>query len=502
MIRRHVGSEPAFYFSDEIGRGPMADFYDAVDDVIGDWDQVSLPLAGAFNRGFGRPTDVVLYLKMFLIAYFQNVVFDTRLAALCSDSISIRRFLGLTLVDRVPDHSSISRVRDAFAEHGGLHEVLSYVVGLCEEAGLVSGSSVHVDTTLIKANAALDSMCALDTGISVRQHLNEAREQGRKASVKNSEFYSPRDPESRVRKKGDDKTMLCYMGVHVTDSKNQVILAARMDYGDSAEVAATLPAVMEAQETLCVLGKSMDVVSADKGFDSSTFHSELENAGLRPATFYQREKKQEGRFSRSDFTFDAERNLYVCPWGKELGYRGYKEKSFAYVSLVSDCKGCPFRDCCLGQKAERKELSRTPNEDSSDRNRAFVATKEGKAHLRKRSSTVEPPFGHAKSYGGLIRINCLGLAKADAKFVTGAVAWNIQKLIKARKAGIGASPPKPKKPLLEGTERIETPQPAPNITQTAFETVKKHKTAIHMTLNAFKSLLLSVFIGFRPRAQT
>lgn len=452
MIRRRVCAEPAFYYSDEIGRSPMSEFYDAVDEVIGDWDAVALPLTHAFSRTLGRPTDPVLYLKMFLIGYFQNVVYDTRLVAICSDSMAIRRFLGLTLSDRVPDHSRVSAVRASFAEHCSLQRALERVVDLCVLAGLVDGRSVSVDTTLIKANASLKNLHCLDTNGSVGEHLKQARESGQKPTVTNAQFYSPGDPEARVRKKGPDKAAMCYTGVHVTDSKAQVILAARMDYGDAAEVSASLPAVAQAQETLAKSGKQMDVVAADKGFDVIEFHTKLEAAGLRPATFSIRVNQVEGRFNRSDFEFDASNNLYRCPWGKELNCRGPKGAGFAYVAKISDCSGCPLKHRCLGEKSERKELSRTTGEDASERNKQFASSREGRKHLKKRGHTVEPPFGHLKRYGGLERVNCQGLAKADAKLVIGAMAWNILKLVKSRPRPVGQGKSAPRtQPIPPGT---------------------------------------------------
>jgi transposase len=432
LIRRQIASEPVFYFASELGRGELADFYDQIDAAVGDWEALARPVSEVFSRTDGRPTDHVLYVKIFLVGYFQNVVYDTRLAALCADSISIRRFLGLSLVDKVPDHSSLSRVREQFSQGAILEAMLSRVVALCIRAGLVSGRSVHVDTTLIRANASVKNLCALDSDRRVSEYLDEIRKTGTRPAVKNSEFASPSDPGSRIRKKGADKPMMCYSGVHVTDPKSQIIVAARVDYGDSPEVKASLPAVQQAQSRLAQMGESLEVVTADKGYDSQEFHQGVEAMGLQPATFVHAEKSEPGRFSRSDFTFDAERNLYTCPWGKELTLKGFKEGRLAYRARSSDCKHCPFRDVCLGRKGERKELSRMPGEEARERSVAFVKTPEGRRHLKKRASTVEPPFGHMKRFGGLERINCMGIAKAGVKVVMAAIAWNLKKLAKAK----------------------------------------------------------------------
>lgn len=458
MIRRQVLAEPAIYYTEEIGRSPMSEYYDQIDLLIGDWESLARPLLGAFSRRMGRPTDHVLYLKIFLVGFLQNVVYDTRLSAICSDSMAIRRFLGLSLTESVPDHSSISRVRDECSKHCNVIEVLELTVERCVAAGLVSGHSAHVDTTLVKANASLKAMCSLDTDISVSVHFKQARENGHKQTLKNSEFYSPADPESRVRKKGPDKAMLSYMGVHVTDPKHQVIVSARMAYGDSAEVEASLPSVFHAQQTLAELGKPIDVVCADKGYDSLEFHHKLEQAGLRSATFVQKETRAEGRFSRSDFQFDPENNLYRCPAGKELHYSRQKQGGSAYLSMQADCTACPLRAQCLGPKSLRKELSRSPGEEASERNRAFVSTPEGRSHLKQRCSTVEPPFSFIKGYGGLERLNCKGLGKANFKFVLAAVGWNIKKLLQEN-AG-RASPRAPSPP---------GPAPDPQTLQVALE---------------------------------
>jgi transposase len=430
MIRRRVAEEPAFYFSSDLGRSPMSDFYDRVDKAVGDWDELARPLFSAFNRTFGRPTDPVMYLKMFLLGYFQNAVYDTRLSALCADSMAIRRFLGLSLVDRVPDHSSLSRVRHSLADEADLEQVLDLIVARCVRAGLVGGKALHVDATLVRANASIRQLCSLDSGRSVAEHLKEARQKNVKPEVKNSEFYSPADPEARIRQKGKDKAQMCYLGTHVTDSSHQVIVSARMDYGDSAEIAASLPAVSQAVERLEEMGESPEVVVADKGYGKPEFHNAVEALGVRPATFYPREHEPQGRFAHGDFVFDAGRDVYICPLGKELKPQARKDNRMVYKSKVSDCKGCPLRDMCLGAKADRKEVSRTDGIEARERNRAYVSTAEGKKHLRRRSTTVEPPFGHMKRYGGLERLNCRGLAKARAKLLFAAAAWNIQKLVK------------------------------------------------------------------------
>ena len=218
MIRQQSSEEPLFYASQEIAKPASGNFYMRLSEAVGDWQKLAKPFAKAFTQKMGRPTDPAVCLKIFLIGYLENITYDTDLAERISDSIAIRGFLGYTLSDDTPDHSSISRNRGLIARHCEIEEVLAKVVELCQREGLVDGDLTAVDSSLIPANASLSSLKSVKTGKKVSEHLREVEEKNKvaeesgepgkqkKPAVSNSDYRSGTDLDARIAKKPGQPT--------------------------------------------------------------------------------------------------------------------------------------------------------------------------------------------------------------------------------------------------------------------------------------------------------
>ena len=157
VIRKQELKQPLFYGAHEISPPAAGNFWLRLEAAVKDWEALAEPFAAAFSAEVGRPTDPVVYLKIFLVGYLENITYDTDLAERISDSLAIRHFLGYALTEAPPDHSSISRNRALIGQRCDVGRVLERVVGLCIEQGLVEGKEVAVDSTLIPANASLSS---------------------------------------------------------------------------------------------------------------------------------------------------------------------------------------------------------------------------------------------------------------------------------------------------------------------------------------------------------
>src|SRR5512143_2780330 len=120
-----------------------------------DLSWVHSELAPYYPR-LGRPSiDPVLMIRMLIVGY----VFAIRSErALCRDvrvNLAYRWFCGLSLEDKVPDHSAFSRARnERFRDSGIFRSVFERVVGACIKAGLVGGEGFAVDASLIVADAS------------------------------------------------------------------------------------------------------------------------------------------------------------------------------------------------------------------------------------------------------------------------------------------------------------------------------------------------------------
>lgn len=443
MIRQQSADEQLFYTHQEMARPASGNFYMRLNRAVGDWQKLAEPFAEAFSAGVGRPTDPVVYLKVFLVGYAENITYDTDLAERISDSIAIRGFLGYSLSERTPDHSSISRNRGLIAERCRIEDVLSRAVELCEKKGLIDGELSAVDSSLIPANASLSSLRSVKTGKRVADHLREVAEKNKaegeegeqkKQAVSNDEFRSSTDPDARIAKKPGQKRDMCYKGTHVTEGKNGVILAAGASHADEGEVEAAIPVIEEAQANLMGCGMSLDKVTADAGYGSADFHAYLEGLGATPVTNWRSDsiKKPDG-FKKESFLYYEEANCYICPAGSILRYGSFCRSTglFLYYSDPRVCAGCENRCKCIDGKRHVRTVSRHPNEASRERNIARGHTEEGRVILRKRKHIVEPPFGRMKTYGGLGLINCRGKGKAHVKVTMAAVAHNLAKVVAA-----------------------------------------------------------------------
>jgi len=458
MIMTKIPKTGLFYMSDEIYRPPRTNFYIRLNSVVGSWRELCAPVFDAFASSIdGRPVDPVVYFKIFLIAYFEGIVADTALAERVADSLALREFVGYGPAERTPDHSSIGRVRSQLAKTQGLDEVMDRVVAMCAQAGLISGDMVAADSTLLPANASLSSLHSVTTGISVGEYFKQFREQEAKASpqnetlapeappaepkgkkgkkkmppVSNEEFRSTTDPDARITSKGSSPAGMYYKVTHVTDSKHQVILSAQSATADTGECDAATAPLEEAKRRLQASELKLGTVVADAGYDDSKFHGRLEEMGVIPLTNFQvpETKKPEG-FAKKDFTYDPERNLYVCPNGKELPLDTRKSDRINYRASETDCAQCPLKHACLDEKAKARSIRRTPDEPARERNIERCHTDEGREQLKQRKTVVEPPFGHLKTNGGLSRINCRTNKRVQVKITFAALAWNLMKRVK------------------------------------------------------------------------
>jgi len=438
MIRKQELKQPLFYDAQQITPPAAGNFYLRLEEAVGNWEALAQPFAAAFDARMGRPTDPVVYLKIFLIGYLENITYDTDLAERIADSLAIRKFLGYALTEAPPEHSSISRNRALIGQRCDMDQVLERVVGLCIAQGLVEGKEAAVDSTLIPANASLSSLRSIKTGKGVQEHLREVRERNKTnetpetLKVSNEEFRSGSDEDARVTQKPGTPRGMYYKATHVTDGANGVILGAGCERADVADIEAAKPVLERSQRTLQEHELALETVVGDAGYDAGHFHAAVEQMGASPLTNYKQDKGQKpDGFCKWDFVYDTAGDCYLCPAGQRLRpHHSSRCDGRIYRRERADCEGCPHRQKCMGQ-AQARHIVRRPHEESRERNIARCHTEEGRAALRRRRHIVEPPFGHMKTYGGMSRINCRGKLKAAVKVVLAAVAWNLIKLVGA-----------------------------------------------------------------------
>lgn len=117
------------------------------------WDELGVCLEGVYGSATGRPSYPPLVLLKLLLLQIWYGLSDPAMEEALGDRLSFRRFVGLGLDERVPDHSTISRFRSLLAERGLAETLFAKVAAQLDARGLVLKTGTIIDATVIAAAA-------------------------------------------------------------------------------------------------------------------------------------------------------------------------------------------------------------------------------------------------------------------------------------------------------------------------------------------------------------
>jgi transposase len=434
---------------------PQGHFYERLVQVL-DLSFVYRLTAPLYAARIGRPSlDPVVFFKCMLIGFFENIVYDTELEYRIADSLTLRRFLGYSLQERTPDESTLRKTRQRLPEEA-FRAVFSRVLSQCQAAGLLKGRAVGTDSTLVDANASMDSLRHKTLGCTYEEYIVAVRRQDQPTATReeaaaqdrqrgngkasNQDWESRTDPEARVMQHADGHTHLSYRVDTTVDLETGVIVTAGAELANVSDQGDFLLRVDEAVETLAERELTVQVVVADKGHHSGENLAGIEERGLVGLISSPNTSRGQPGFRREDFTYDAERDLLVCPAGVELRRRQMSEGAARqYQARGSDCRGCPHFGVCTKSKTGRS-VSVPVHEELINANRERVRLPELRPLLQIRRQRGEGPFGCFKQFGGLRRFAGRGLEYATKKTLIAAVGWNLLRLL-AHPGANGAAQP-------------------------------------------------------------
>jgi transposase len=158
----------------DLPRNPGHVFYEKCNQLLADTEfdtfveELCRPHYAEKKGRPGIPPGV--YFRMIFVGYFEGIGSQRGIAWRCSDSLSLRSFLGLAATQSSPDHSSLTRVgnRLPFAVH---EKVFQFMLKVANENNLLRGKTVAVDATTLEANAAMKSIVRRDTGDDWNDYL-------------------------------------------------------------------------------------------------------------------------------------------------------------------------------------------------------------------------------------------------------------------------------------------------------------------------------------------
>ena len=444
----------------------------------------------------GRPSiDPIVFFKLQLVMFFEGIRSERQLMRHAADRLSVRWYIGYDLGEPLPDHSSLTRIRTRYGVEV-FRRFFEQIVEQCQQAGLVWGRELYFDGTKVAANAGKESLkprffVEAHLGRLFSDHTEEGTREGEQ-DASQEESASP-EPSQELEQSspvelptslsaeqrcelsqqnearhdwiealgaqdrdvfGRSYQRLADLQVSTTDpdatlmlTKNGVDLGYHTHYvvdgGKSRiilNVLVTPAEVMDNQPMLDLLWRTRfrwklwpRQVTGDKKYGTEDNLVAIEDQGIRAYIPIPDMDHRTEFFSPSRFRYEAERDVYICPTGKELHVfpAHCTERQLRYRARAKDCNQCPLKAQCTPSKQGRS-LCRSVDEACLDRVRAYQSTEEYKKALRKRQVWVEPLFAEGKEWHGMRRFRLRRLWRVNCEALMRAGGQNLKRLFKKR----------------------------------------------------------------------
>lgn len=424
-----------------------------------------------------KSVDPVVFYKLCLIGYLENIISDRKLIEHCSMRLDILYFLEYDIDEELPWHSTISRTRQLFPEDV-FEQVFNKVFGMCVKKGMVAGHTQAVDSAPVKANASMESLELKVPEEVLEDHIRKIRymsnrdrkakrdkapEQQRQISASDKELkelksrnkkwhedqserpgaknknarytsnkthYSPTDPDARISVKPGKARKLNYTAQLVVDTTHHVITDISADYADKKDNQCIEQITHRVKHRLHKEGLLWHNLIADTGYSSGESYAFLEGRELRG--FIPPHGTYKG--CPDGFTYNKAGDYYLCKNNKKLLFKSTKPnvkgiKVNHYATVRQDCRDCAYATACKG-KSHEKRITVTYYKPEYERAIQRIESREGRYMKKKRQSTVEPVFGTLTQFMGLRKVNTKGIRQANKVMIMSAVAYNIKKYLK------------------------------------------------------------------------
>ena len=451
MGRRH-DSQVQFLYAFDLDKVVPPDHLVRQIDGVLDLSWVHRELAPYYSHT-GRPSiDPVLMIRMLLVGYVFALRSERRLCSEVQVNLAYRWFCKLSVEDHIPDHSVFSRARhERFRESDALRRVFEGVVAMCIAAGLVGGEAFSVDASLIRAD--VDKMKRLpgDQPIAwptishaVREYLatldaarndekggggdGDQSSSGGGSRSKPPKEVSLTDPQASWVTRPGMNPFFAYDANYLIDNKAGIIVDAEGTRANrTVEIAVTQTMLDRIERRF---GLRPQRLAGDTAYGAVRLLKWLVDRNIAPhIPVWDKSARPDGTFSRADFVFDPERNIYTCPGGAELTSTGNIDQGHIvhYRASKNDCSSCSLKLKCT--TAVVRKVTRDLDEDLRDRVRALANTQAFEQSHRERKK-VEMRFAHMKRILRLDRFRLRGLSGVRDEVLLTATAQNLRRLVK------------------------------------------------------------------------
>jgi transposase len=409
-------------------------------------------LVADYYTSFGRPSiDPIVFFKLHLIMFFEGIRSERKLMETVKLNLAHRWYIGYDLDEAVPDHSSLSKIRDRYGLEV-FQRFFEQIIELCVEAGLVWGRELYFDGTMVRANADYERRVPRLNRVA-QEHLQEVftpdkatglhrklvhKYDGTQPLVRKSSYQrqadywvSPVDPSATSL--GHQR-----LGYHlyygIDGGKARIILNCLVT---PATIQDNMPLLDLAWWSLFRWQLPLHTIVADGRYGTIDNVVGVERNGIR--AFFPlhahaaRTRSTQNVFPASAFQYDPQQDCYVCPQGKRLPYYNtdFQNQRHNYKAPEATCSACPVCSQCVRGKHGRR-ISHSMFKAYLDRVQAYSQTEAYQKAMRKRQVWVEPKFAELKEWHCGRRFRLRGLLKVNMEALLKASGQNIKQLLKAR----------------------------------------------------------------------
>lgn len=388
--------------------------------------------------GAGRPgIDPEVAVRLMLAGFLLGIVHDRRLMREAQVNIAIRWFSGYGLDEPLPDHSSLTRIRQRWGAER-FRRIFARTVQACVAAGIARGEVVHIDATLIRADVSWESLGVqhADAVMAENGDADAAEEEATAAKLKAERDGKQTGRHKKVCLTDPDATMAtnarnrrlepAYKQHAAVDDICGVVLDVDVTTGEANEGDHILSRV---DAVAAATGNSVRTATADQGYAYAKVYGGLERRSVDPLIPAKKEPIR-SKVPLRRFRYDARHDILKCPKGRTLRpQRPIKHGRFFY-SRASDCKRCPLRANCLSPGRVNKAVVVGDDYPALLRaRRRKERWSEEDARLYRRHRWRSEGFhGEAKTWHGLARAVRRGLQNMRIQAFLTAAAVNLKRL--------------------------------------------------------------------------
>jgi len=416
-----------------------------VDRVL-DLSWLQKEVSDSYCSNNGRPSvDPEAALRLMLAGYLEGIVHDRKLMRRAQTDIAIRWFAGYRLHEDLPDHSSLTKIRQRWGEER-FGRIFKRTVAQCVKAGLVDGEAVHVDATLIRADVSWESLVEEHVEQVMAENKGEAESSGETESKPRRRPGRPRTrpAQRKKRSKTDPEATMatsshrwhlepCFKQHTVVDNKGGVILDVAVTTGEASEGNELLAQLDRVEEQT---GKKVQAVTADAGYGRAKNYAALEERKVDAVVVPQREAGAASKLPLRRFKYDSRHQIVRCPAGKILYRQGEQptERGWIYRARACDCRQCPLKQRCVPKSSDVRTVLIVDGYEAllrarRARNRGW--DEDWKELYRRHQWCAEGRNGEAKMQHGLARAVRRGRWNVAIQSYLTAAVINLKRLAKA-----------------------------------------------------------------------